>query len=168
LRGIISLGAYHAPLLRLAIHGLKFRGWREIAQPLATALAYRLAARGFTQTTTPSAALCPIPLHSRRERFRGYNQAALLAAQLSKITKLPCIFLLSRPRPTFPQTKLEPDERWENMQGAFAVTRKIFPRQTIILVDDVATTSATLEVAAQTLNRAGAKEIWAATVARGR
>ena len=114
-------------------------------------------------------AVVPVPLHAGRQRDRGYNQAALLAGLLARRLDRPCLAdALARVRATPTQTRLHADERRLNVRGAFAARAPEWVRgRTVLLVDDVMTTGATLSEAAATLRRAGAWRVWAATVARG-
>ena len=110
----------------------------------------------------------PVPLHPRRERQRGYNQSALLAVALAKRLnrRADCRTLL-RTRDTEHQARLSGDDRKNNLKDAFAVKRPEWVRgRTILLVDDVMTTGATLSHCARPLLRAGASRVWCATVAR--
>lgn len=112
--------------------------------------------------------IVPVPLHPRRLRERGFNQALLLA---QAFTGLPLAReLLVRVRHTPPQTTLKnPKERRENVRGAFAVPRPELVRgKKVLLVDDVFTTGATVRECARTLRRAGAREVLVLTVARVR
>jgi ComF family protein len=109
-------------------------------------------------------ALVPVPLHRRRLRQRGFNQAADLARHLG----LPAVHALRRVRATHPQVDLPAPQRHANVQGAFALsnTRASVHDRIVVLVDDVATTGATLEACARVLKNAGAKEVRAITAAR--
>ena len=107
--------------------------------------------------------LVPVPLHRRRRRARGFNQAADLAQHL----ELPVVSVLSRRRATPSQTDLPAARRHANVRQAFALTRTADVRGLcIVLVDDVSTTGATLEACARVLVDAGAREVRAVTAAR--
>src|SRR5262249_5673377 len=107
----------------------------------------------------------PIPLGASRERSRGYNQSAKLAASLGKRRGLAVrLDRLIRTRDTGTQTLLTPEEREANLRGAFTARAPVPPR--VVLVDDVFTTGATLVAAARALIAAGAKEVSAVTFAR--
>lgn len=110
----------------------------------------------------------PVPLHPHRLRSRGYNQSALLARDLSARIGRRCDETsLARVRETGHQARLHASERKNNLAGAFAVTENEFiRRRTVLLVDDVMTTGATLSECAAVLKRAGAVRVWCATVAR--
>jgi ComF family protein len=105
----------------------------------------------------------PVPLHPRRQRARGFNQATALAQQLG----LEVVSALKRVRPTVSQTDLPAARRHANVRNAFAMRRRIDVRGLcVVLVDDVSTTGATLEACARVLLQAGAREVRAITAAR--
>lgn len=166
--GTIAVGVYRDPVLRSAITALKFRGARALAEPLGELLARQIMAAGLLNVSLPQ--LIPLPLHPRRERMRGFNQARLLAAIASTQLGIPVRDSLVRTRATAAQTSLRGGStiRRENVADAFALrsTAEVIPPR-VILVDDVLTSGATLEAAARVLGGAGAKEIWAAVIARG-
>jgi ComF family protein len=153
----------HAGELRHALQRLKYGGSGRIALPLARASAPALA--GLTTVCGPLP-LVPVPVHATRQRQRGYNQAALLARELSAETGLPMLNLLERRRATVRQHGLGKAARLHNLRGAFAVRQgeRIPPR--VILVDDILTTSATLEACAGVLRAAGATSVYGFAIAR--
>lgn len=112
--------------------------------------------------------IVPVPLHIKKLRQRGFNQATILAQALKKKWQIPLnYFLLKRTKFTLTQTGLKKKEREGNIKGAFAVSdEKAAEGKNIILVDDVYTTGATVNECARTLRRAGAKEIAVLTLAR--
>ncbi len=112
-------------------------------------------------------ALCPIPAHWTRRVKRGFNQSAIIANQLGKLTGKPVIPLIKRIKPTLPQPRLSAASRAANVKDAFAVKgRWHLALSNVCLVDDVMTTGATLNEAARILKRAGAKNVFAAVFAR--
>jgi ComF family protein len=113
--------------------------------------------------------VAPVSLHASRRRDRGYNQAALLGAELAQRLHRPFVGdALIRTRATPTQTRLHARERRRNVHGAFVACAPEWVRgRTVLLVDDVMTTGATLSEAARILKRAGAWRVWAVTVARG-
>ncbi|MBO7299306.1 MAG: ComF family protein [Kiritimatiellae bacterium] len=115
-------------------------------------------------------AICPIPLYPTKERERGYNQAALIAKELSKNLGVPYMpQLLERVRHTFTQTKLNSEQRKENVHGAFnssnTVADYVYGRN-ILLVDDVFTTGATCSECASVLKRNHAGKVFVVSIAR--
>ncbi len=117
-------------------------------------------ARLLALTIPPPFTLAPIPLHPKRLRERGYNQAELLARNISQTLQRPLIpNLLRRTRHAPPQVAARNrDERARNVQNAFQSAPVHAP--IIVLIDDVTTTGATLESAAETLLRAGAERVY--------
>jgi ComF family protein len=112
--------------------------------------------------------IVPIPLHKTRLRQRGFNQALLLASGIGKRFHIPLSYdNLVRLRATRPQVELSGEERIKNVAGAFSLVRPRDVRsKTIILVDDVFTTGATMNECAAVLKDAGAAHVMALTVAR--
>ncbi len=114
--------------------------------------------------------IVPVPLHRFRLLARRYNQAALLAYALAKHAKLPVLpDTLVRRRFTRPQTGLSRAQRLTNVQGAFAAhpnRRAAIKGKSVVLVDDVITTGATLLACTKALLKAGAKEVFVLTLAR--
>lgn len=105
-------------------------------------------------------ALLPVPLHRRRLRARGYNQARELARTLASGLDIPCAErLLLRTRATRAQTDLGARERRRNVRGAFAVRPGARLPTHVALVDDVCTTGATLAECARTLRRGGVERV---------
>jgi ComF family protein len=112
--------------------------------------------------------LIPVPLHPKRLRERGFNQALLLGKALEDIPPAKIKpGLLKRVRHTPPQVHLNPDERRQNVQGAFALKDPSGVRgKNILLVDDVFTTGATVNECARVLKKAGAGRVTVYTLAR--
>jgi ComF family protein len=112
--------------------------------------------------------IIPVPLHPKRLRWRGFNQSALLARQISRMYGIPMDpFVLRREHETAPQTQLVEDERRRNVRGAFALHRdRSVDGKSILLVDDVYTSGATVNECSRVLRRSGAKEVFVVTLAR--
>jgi ComF family protein len=117
--------------------------------------------------------LVPVPLHMRRKRERGYNQATEIAAAISRSRALPMCRALQRTRYTSSQAHLMRSERLGNLRGAFAMRPSLAVRAAIkgariLLIDDIFTTGATANACAQVLREKGeAEKVVVATVARG-
>jgi len=161
---------------RQAVHALKYGGLPRIADDLAAAMG------GLRPPADGPSALIPIPLAAKRLRERGYNQSDVLARALAQQWRIPVLLdALVRTRETPTQTALTPDTRLANVAGAFDVRRAAFdvwrrrlqlnaardtPHATLVLVDDVFTTGATLAEAARALEQAGATKVMGVTFAR--
>ncbi|MEO7165521.1 MAG: phosphoribosyltransferase family protein [Spartobacteria bacterium] len=112
--------------------------------------------------------IVPVPLHPARKRERGFNQAALLARELKRRSRIPLGDVLQRTRYTTTQTQFDRSERMENLKGAFRLRQRSSVQDLrMLLVDDVLTTGSTLSECASVLKQAGALSVHAATVARG-
>jgi ComF family protein len=153
----------HGGSLRRALQRLKYGGSGQIAVPLARAAAPALEA--LTRICGPLP-LVPVPVHAARRRQRGYNQAALIARELGAELGLPVMDLLERRRATVRQHGLGKSARLYNLRGAFALRRGAATPRGVILVDDILTTSATLESCAGVLRAAGAASVYGFAIAR--
>jgi ComF family protein len=151
-----SIGSYEGSL-RNIVHALKYDGRRSLVRHLAR----RMRAAG-ADVLGGADLLVPVPLHRSRERERGFNQARELARHLG----LPIVDALVRTRRTESQADLPAAKRRANVRGAFAWRRGIVDGLTIVLVDDVSTTGATLNACAAVLLERGAKEVRALTAAK--
>jgi ComF family protein len=159
--------------LRLAIHHLKYSGCESLGLPLGSHLANRIGMYEMfseEQIRTIDAVL-PIPMHPLRERQRGYNQAALLAAPVAEILGVPLLpakAVRRKRRP--PQVGLSSEVRRRNVQSAFRVSERdesLIAGRHILVIDDVFTTGATVNACAEALRSAGSARIFIATLAAG-
>jgi predicted amidophosphoribosyltransferase len=144
--------------MRRAIHELKYKAHGSLVESLGSELAglVEVVSRGSVVTWVPSA--------PRRLRQRGFDQAQLLAESTAESLGLACAGVIIKLRETPPQVTLEPRQRRNALNGAFAC--RLPPPATVIVVDDVFTTGATASEAARALKAAGAKEVVALAVAR--
>jgi ComF family protein len=146
---LVAAGRLTGPL-QAAIHSYKYRPRPQLAGSLAQPLSQAAVAAGLTLP-----ALTFVPLHPRRQRERGFNQAERLAGRLAASLRVPVVSGLSRLRPTPAQVGLGQAERQVNVAGAFRWTALEPPPQGLGLVDDVCTTGATLEAVARVVAEAG-------------
>lgn len=139
------------------VHSFKFRGRREAARTAGDWMGSALPR--FPELGKPDA-LVPMPLHFRRRRERGYNQAKLIADGLSPWADAPVEELLVRLRETRPLWALRRDDRQAALRGAFACPKpELVAGRRFWLVDDVCTSGASLEGCAQSLLAAGAASV---------
>ena len=151
---------YYKELIHLFKYGKK--------TPLGKRLARRLGETiNGDHSFLESDFLIPVPLHKSRHRERGFNQSEIVAQEISKLTGLYVLKnALKRKKNTKDQTNLSPQQREENVKGAFVVTQPdMINGKNIILVDDVITTGATLSECARMLKQAGAEKILGMTIA---
>ncbi|MFB3887356.1 MAG: ComF family protein [Thermodesulfobacteriota bacterium] len=158
-----SLGAYQGPLQE-AIHRWKYEGKITLTpfwERWMTEGFYRYWGRGRFDL------LIPVPLHKDRLRERGFNQALLLVKALSRRTRIPYRKrVLQKVRPTLPQVSLSRVEREKEVRGSFEVAGgEDLEGKTILLVDDVYTTGATVNECSKVLRDAGAKRVDVFTLA---
>jgi len=158
----VAAFAYEGPIRR-ALAALKYTGASRLAPILARAAAPTL--RDLLVLTGP-ATLVPVPLHIERRRARGYNQAELLARGLGQLVATPVADPLDRARPTTKQHRLNRAARLHNLRDAFAVREGADAPATVVLVDDIITTTATLEACASVLRAAGCVAVYGFALAR--
>ncbi len=155
LQGIFVVSEAGQKNLRKLVHHFKYNSFSEISTVIGS-----LFLRNFTNSflSTQDIILIPVPLHPRRERWRGFNQATLLAYFLGSYTNLKVITnLLLRTRFTKPQMKLKRQDRLDNLKDAFELHGTIEKHKTYLLIDDILTTGSTLEACAKVLKQAGAR-----------
>jgi ComF family protein len=159
-----AVGMYEETL-KTAIHLFKYRGRIGIGEVLGRIMA---DFAGSQWDMTVFSLIIPVPLHRKRLRERGFNQAVIMARAIAKRFSLPLDFMtLRRELSTPPQVGLEREERLANVRKAFAVRKpeKIAGRR-ILLVDDVTTTGSTLTECASVLMKANAEAVAILTLAR--
>ena len=156
----VAAFAYDGPMRR-ALAALKYTGVARLAPILAGLAA---AALDRLLAISGEAHLVPVPVHAERLAERGYNQAELIANALGRKSRLRVASVLSRQRPTTKQHRLNRVARLQNLRGAFVATGRAPP--VAILVDDIITTTATLEACASVLHDAGCRAVYGVAVAR--
>lgn len=172
LKNVYWVGRYD-DTLKVAISQLKYRKRQELAKPLGALIAKKFS-QYHNNFEPDHYRIVPIPLHPDRQKERGFNQAELIAITLSKITNIEVEKdFLKKVVNTSAQAKTSNRiERMDNLRDAFVAktndgSRTSIISKTIILVDDVATTGATLFHASKALSNAGVKNIVGIVVAHG-
>ncbi|MEA3402532.1 MAG: ComF family protein [Armatimonadota bacterium] len=160
----------HTGSLRDAVLAFKFGGRTRLAEPLAEMMVdgFRREVEGNGLPLAECAALVPVPLHPNRRRWRGFDQAELLAERMAPEVELQVWpDVIERVRDTTPQTEVGGRERLTNVKGAFEARQVWRLRgRAVILIDDVFTTGATIQECARTLRAAGAVAVYALTATR--
>ena len=135
---------------RQILHQLKYGGQKEIGAIMGRYMASELSASGFFQGID---VIIPVPLHKRKQRIRGYNQSEWIARGISAVTGI-CIDteVIVRQKHTETQTRKSAFERWENVDGIFALHHAdSLKGKHVLVVDDVLTTGATTVACASRL-----------------
>lgn len=163
--GIFVVSLYRDSLVRRLIHAYKYQFVVGLASPLALLMAQGLS---HTHLSTPHV-LIPVPLHKRRQRWRGFNHAEILAKELSLTIPLRAD-ILRRIRYTPPQAKYRKRERRIiNLKQAFSINDKFLQDvkgMSILLIDDVSTTGTTMNACAEALKQAGALRVTGLVLAK--
>ena len=144
------------------VYAFKFHGRPELARPFAD-----LASELIKNENLDIDMIVSVPLHWSRCFTRGYNQAALFCEELARLTKIKYKPVLRRVKRTRQQARLDRDQRHKNLSGAFVLKNGIDLRgKTILLVDDVMTTGATLTAATKAFENSGTKAIYTLVIGR--
>jgi competence protein ComFC len=170
---IISATNYGNPLIRESTKAFKYHFVKELVIPLSQILIKSLDSLELEFACPPVGRgfiMVPVPLYKAKLRSRGFNQAELLAKEISNYFNIPTeTDIIKRKFPGMPQANIKDTEkRKKNIKEAFEISEpeKIIDK-TIILIDDVITTGATLIEIAKILKQNSVREIWAITVAKG-
>lgn len=162
---LARIAAAHTHPLREAIHALKYEDTPELAPYLARYLVTAFRSQLRAILPGPIDVVVPVPLHEQRLQERGYNQAQLLAAAFARAEGIPmCADSLRRIRSTATQVGMTANQRQHNVAHAFQATPSVRARS-VLLVDDVCTTGATLHACASALAAAGVRSTYALSLA---
>ena len=143
------------------IQNLKYNNAKYLAEPLS-----RFMADTFCNSKISTDFVTPVPLCTKRMKERGYNQSSLLADSFSKIVNIPVLDVLERVKETGTQTELNFIERQKNLKDAFrVVNKKLVKDKSVLVIDDVFTTGATVSECAKVLKKSGAKVVYVLTAA---
>lgn len=144
----------------IVIQNLKYNHAKYLAEPLAYFLFEKLKNLNWEIDL-----ISFVPIHAKKLKQRGYNQAELLAKELSKLTNIECKNLFEKIKETPTQTKLTRQQRKKNIENSFKLTNKDVADKNILIVDDVFTTGATANELAKLLKNAKAKYVYILTLA---
>jgi ComF family protein len=159
--GLVAVAATrYAGAAESIVHALKYRGWSHLSDLCGGFMAEALGERALSLD-----AVVPLPLHAARLRERGFNQSELLARSIARRLGIPVVDALERVRPTRSQVGLGRAARKRNVEGAFVAREGLKAGLALALIDDVATSGATLAAAASALHAAGAARVAAVTFA---
>lgn len=164
---LVSLWEYKG-VIKKAVISLKYKFASEVAEELGKDAVLEIKRR--FPTLPKNTGLVPIPLHWRRENWRGFNQSAVLGKIIAKEMSWQFIpDLLIKRKATTPQVRLKGDDRRKNIRGVFVVNPRyvLSTMHSVLIFDDVWTTGSTIKEAAKTLKKAGVKEIWGLTITKG-
>ena len=180
LNGVVIASSWDNALLRQLVYEYKYRFLKDLRMPLAKLLISSIKAKELFYHSVDDLILIPVPLHRRRLNWRGFNQAELLANELTTYFGIQTINLLIKTSNTLPQAEIKAHkERKQNIAGAFQLNKDCLKsfgdsentnklkNKIIIIVDDITTTGSTLEECAKTLKPLKPKEIWGLVLARG-
>jgi ComF family protein len=157
-RSVYTVGCFQGTL-RKAIHHLKFNHRVNLDRPLANQLYKALSQQEYDL-------IVPVPIHRRRLQERCYNQAVLLARELSRVSGIPCVAtMLAKIEDTVPQQELSARERVRNLDQVFRVRERLAGER-VLLVDDVMTTGSTARACSSVLLQAGAAAVDVAVIGR--
>lgn len=169
--GIISAVPYTG-VIKSLLHKFKYDPYVSVLSDVIVKLMHEALIQDeiFNSLLKEDPIVAPVPLHRSRERVRGYNHAELIGEKLAKNLSLSFYSdILFRKKATKPQFELGKKERLKNIVGAFAINKKLvdlIKGRTVFVIDDVATTGATLRECAKVLKRNGARKIIGVTFAR--
>jgi ComF family protein len=157
----------YSPDLELLIHGVKYRGLKSAGRKLGELVTACLLSESFQSDAD---CIVPIPLHAGRQRDRGFNQSLIYSEPIAGILQVPVYTkAVRRIRPTETQTRLTAEERQRNVEDAFVVKNPaLLEGRSVLLVDDVITSGATMNSCARACLEAGALSVTGMGLARPR
>ena len=170
LKGLYFGTTYQNNLIKNLIQRFKYEPFiKELKEILTGFITASFSLKCIEKNEFADFYLVPIPLDKKRMRWRGFNQAEEIGKELGNFLGIPLLNdILSKTKVTLPQVELSGSEREKNIKGVFLVSNSgKIQKKRILLVDDIYTTGATMEEAAQVLKEAGAKEVWGIVAARG-
>ncbi len=168
LDGLYFATSYDNFIIKKLINNFKYEPYiKDLSSVLADIIIFYLSE--INKKNFKDFVIMAVPVHTKKLKYRGYNQAKELAEKLSQRVQVPFLEnILIKIKNTPSQTELKREQRIENLKNVFSVIDKnqVLGKK-ILLVDDVATTCSTLEECAKVLKKSGAKEVWGLVIARG-
>jgi competence protein ComFC len=160
---LVTIGVYNG-LLKNLIYRFKYESQKNYTIPLARLLSQKI----INEIDLPSINyISCIPLHPEKQKQRGFNQAEMIARQVSRDLGKPFLNIFSRIKNTKPQFSLNIENRADNLKDAFKIiSKKPLKDKKIIIVDDIFTTGATIQEACRVLQENSVSEIYVAVLAR--
>ena len=178
LQGLVSVWEYEGAAQRL-VHCIKYNG---VTHAIGESIERACSSMVFNQRRfgtflsflfSPDTLVTFVPMHSKKEKRRGFNQAELFANMLAKRTKSTAASLLQKSKETKPQVDLDKEQRKVNVKDSFVMANVSggtlsvpITTLSVVLVDDVWTTGATMQECCRVLKKAGIREVWGFTLAR--
>ncbi len=159
LKAIFALTGYDKQC-RILIHQLKYAKRRSLGRSMGLWLGWEICKSNYCNPDY----IVPIPLYKDKERERGFNQSFLIAKYTARVLEKPVKLLLRKDRHNSTQTTLSRSERFDNVKQVFSVKADIERNGTVLLVDDVYSTGATMKEAALTLSKVGKIKIYGAVI----
>lgn len=154
---------YEYTFMKESIYRFKYEHRKEYAAFLGRDLVKRL---GRDIIALHADAIIPVPLHYKRLKKRGYNQAALLAREVGKHLNIPVYEnIVQRCRETLPQKEVSGKERQNNLKNAFKIVQNDVKLKTIIIIDDIYTTGSTMDAMSKCFRDAGVQKIYCISLA---
>lgn len=171
LKALGVVGFYEDEILKEVIHTFKYKKIKNLVFPLASLIIFFLKNNSyFLNLPKENLVIIPIPLHKKRKQLRGFNQAEILALEVSNYFSIKLInnvLIRIKNRPAQAEIK-NLNQREKNIKGVFEIKDlKKIKNKTILLIDDVYTTGATLNEAAKILKQNGAKNVIGLVLAKG-
>ena len=167
----VFVGVVYKGIIKRVVYTLKYAPYLHDLKKIISDLLYESLTQkeALHAVLQKPAVLVPIPLHAAKMRKRGYNQAEIIAKQLSKRFDIPTVALLRRVKQTHTQVGLVKEQRQDNVKDAFALDTRMATDQElqVILVDDVVTSGATMLEASRVLKKAGFKKVYGIAFAHG-
>ena len=169
LNGLYCAASYNNFIVKKLINQFKYEPYiKELSKPLSSLIVVHLINLDKVENFQDYI-LVPIPLHKKKLKKRGFNQAGEIAKEFSENLKIPVFSdALIKTKQTSAQVELKKEEREKNIKGVFLCQKpELVMGKKILLIDDIFTTGSTMEQCARLLQEAGAKEVWGVVVARG-